>query len=510
MERSKNIARFAAGILTILCISSIAAAQLKEPTPINAPAPYEYRGLRSDYVRNWYIYSDDNSDGILKPGDSQIGNFKNWWSTIGAGDAQIQYPGPYAPNNYMYPDDNYPTNPMNYTSRIDIDPAADPNKNWWMPMDSNDNADQLRFYMTYSQWENNSPNYWANYDNGTAWGKALSEHYYEQNKDVNAYALGWVTHTIKRDAAGNIIDDLSSRGTNVMDIYVHNGKFDGYVDEFGSDPEGKLSWSNPQVVQSNDINSDSIDPSSTMRHIAKYDDDPASTGYGTYSEQANEKRDAWNKANGMAGFDVDSVFSSMKIREVDPMGGSGGPGANDWEAIHSDLKPSDLAAYGYQDAVVDRGTYIENASDGGVVTGLSGEVTGEGYADQQVIRIDLGDFNAVWTTQDELDGLIPAGKNVGDAVTTIDEILFYDFGASTPGAAGTQQTAPTEIVFGIDRTRTMEEGQIYCDLLGGGRVYFPDNRLFIAVVDPVPEPTTLALLAIGGAGLIWKRRRNRK
>ena len=93
------------------------------------------------------------------------------------------------------------------------------------------------------------------------------------------------------------------------------------------------------------------------------------------------------------------------------------------------------------------------------------------------------------------------------AAGNIDEIIFWDFGASTPGAPGTQQTDPVAIVFGIDRTRTVAQGQIYYDD-GGVRTYFPDNRIYIAQVH-IPEPATLAFCVLGGVGVVLRRRRRK-
>ncbi len=70
------------------------------------------------------------------------------------------------------------------------------------------------------------------------------------------------------------------------------------------------------------------------------------------------------------------------------------------------------------------------------------------------------------------------------------------------------------MLLNIDRSRSVVDGQIYLDnntngIFDGGDYAFKDNRVFIAQLDEVPEPATMSLLALGGFGIL-RRRRNRK
>ena len=152
-------------------------------------------------------------------------------------------------------------------------------------------------------------------------------------------------------------------------------------------------------------------------------------------------------------------------------------------------------AYEYQDAFVERSNYVVASTDGQMISGLSGwseyePGVNDRWGDQQVIRIDIsGDTFAL----DE-------GK--------IDELVFFDFGDSTPGATGTQQTAPRMIVLGVDTSRTVADGQIFLKDPDTGLpvIYFPENRIYIAAI---PEPATLMLLGCGSVLTIVRRRRRR-
>ena len=65
-----------------------------------------------------------------------------------------------------------------------------------------------------------------------------------------------------------------------------------------------------------------------------------------------------------------------------------------------------------------------------------------------------------------------------------------------------RQVSPRLIVFFAD-----EGGNLYLDD-GNGRIYFPENRLFIAVTNEIiPEPATLCLLMLGAGTMIVLRRR---
>ena len=187
-------------------------------------------------------------------------------------------------------------------------------------------------------------------------------------------------------------------------------------------------------------------------------------------------------------------MDSMEVKEWDPLNSTWGA-----EAVNPTKTPALIAsnevdhngsAYIYEDSFRDRCVLHEGANDGGVIAGLSGyddyDHQANNWGDQQVIRIDIDESTL--------------------AESTVDTIIFWDFGLSTPGAAGTQQTDPVAIVFGIDRTRTVAHGQIYFD--GTSRIYFPDNRIYIAQAD-IPEPTA-AILMLSGVGVLLGRRKRRR
>ena len=173
------------------------------------------------------------------------------------------------------------------------------------------------------------------------------------------------------------------------------------------------------------------------------------------------------------------------------------------EAIAPNRTPAQIAAslfehdgvtpYLYQDAFQYRESYVDYSNDGGVIAGLFGQESYDpvvnNWGDQQVIRIDLSDrtFKA------------------GD----IDKLVFYDFGDSVPSSVDggdPNQLDPRKIEFFIDPNQTVAHGQIYFDDGSGNRIWFPENRIYIAQT-LVPEPMTLALLGIGGSVLAFRRRR---
>ena len=59
-------------VLVITTIGPAATAALLEPEKDAG-----FRDLRSDYVKQWYIYNDSRLDGILNPGDTMITTFNN-------------------------------------------------------------------------------------------------------------------------------------------------------------------------------------------------------------------------------------------------------------------------------------------------------------------------------------------------------------------------------------------------------------------------------------------------
>lgn len=473
--------KLALGIALILCSVTGAVAQ-SIPTEMS-----QYRPLRSDYVKAWNLYSDVNSNGILDPSDgTTVADFGNWWSWQGSAEHQIQMPNPSAP----WSDTDSPNQPMNFAS------GTDPSDNYWL----NQEKDRLGMYMYYGQWDNNTAA-WNAAQHESTYGSAMGDLYEEQNTGKNGWALAWVTNNNDTSASSDIV------GYNFMDVFIHNGKYTGDVPEYGTNPQGTSSISNPLVTMSNDIMWKSKDGMSGSKFVPQWNEATQS-----YDMDANMYREIWQElwsGNNFSAADLQDIVDSMKIQERNPWD------TTDWDPINSDLTPDQILAalnYVYDDAFTDRGGYTEHASDGGVIGGLSGRVDGEYYDEQQVVRIDFGDFTATYA---DLGLTPPDGKSATDLVFTLDEVVFYDFGDSGTDAA---QTNPFELVFQIDRSRTYEDGQLWFDAngdglfaLADGDMYFAQNRIFIGLQDPiVPEPATLALLTAGGACLIWQRRKSRK
>jgi hypothetical protein len=340
--------------------------------------------------------------------------------------------------------------------------------------------------MNYSQRDNELKSKWANM---TDYGGTLGAYNAETEGNKNGFSFGWVTNAIKRDANGVIITDNSARGQMKMDIYVHDGKFVGEINDASGFGHNN---SNPKLSSSNDIGEKARDPFNGMYHVPSFDE-----GANGYTPLANAAMKAWYEYNigkpskPLTAADLVDIVNSMDIREFTASSITGG--ASKWDAIFGDKTPTqilDNLGYEYQDAFMDRGTYAENASDGGVIAGLGGkglegDPTIDNWADQQVIRIDID-----LALEQFQDG--------------IKEIVFYDFGH----AAGSGQVAPREIVFGIDRSQTLAHGQIFGTAPDGSVIWFPENRIYIAQV--VPEPTTMLLMGVGGIGIIAGRRRRAK
>lgn len=446
--------------LVVTLASSALAAPLTEPTP--EPV---YRDLRTDYVKTWYIYNDDQTDGILNPGDTLIDTFENWWTPVSA----------HTQHNYLQrsqpTSEDWSSAPLSFASYVD------PLKNFWLDR----RANTIEFYLTYSQFDNNG---WKDglYTDGKT-GDTL-EVIKDRNEERNGYAMGWLT--------GDITDgDKTTPTTTVeMDILIHKGQMDLPVASWG----GQTSYSNPQVATSNDISHLAKDMvgATGQFHPLQFDDSGA-PGTGDYSAAANATRIA---ANGLTDADRITIKDSAEITEWDRVHST-------WpaEAVDPTKTPALIEAneddhlgadYIYEDAFRDRSQQHEGANDGGVIAGLSGydnyNPRDNNWGDQQVIRIDLSEATL--------------------AEGNIDQLVIWDFGASIPGAAGTQQTDPIALVFGIDRTRTVAQGQIFYDD-GNAKTYFPDNRIYIAQVN-IPEPASLAFCILGGFGLLMKRRRSRK
>ena len=169
--------------IALVVLSQAALAVPLEPVP----SP-DWRALRPDHVRTWYIFSDLNNqhgqvNGILDPGDKLITRFDNWWSPVSAHTQHNYEDGPYGPYNFFYrspnPNDDMPSGPMNFASSTT--PGAE---NYWLPREKN----AVQFYMTYSQYDNND---WATFSDAmTGDAKTIVQ---QRNLERNAWALGCAT-----------------------------------------------------------------------------------------------------------------------------------------------------------------------------------------------------------------------------------------------------------------------------------------------------------------------------
>jgi len=477
------------------------------------------RDLRTDFVQNWHIFADTLNDAILDPGDTRVKTFKNWWTSVSAA-TQHQYEigGPPAAG----PD--YPSTPIDHQSVFTHNsPEGLPQK-----------ARSVGFYMTYSHKDN------ANFD--TEWYSDGTPHdtFQQRNRQRNGWAMGWLTGETVVDEFGNVQYGAAS-GRVKMDIFIHNGKSrnepdgSGYDDNYNfgnaqsdvwygpalSVPAGgaysTVSQSNPQVVQSNEMDLLARQDNNMML-AADYRDDTTALpqGYvyaglnqGKYTVDGDGNSGTPVTAATLAEFNT--VISSMDVREVNSYETSAGAGddlGGVIDPIHGTDTPQALLdggvtdglgnPYLYEDSFFSRdgesndgSPWVEGSTDGGVIAGLSGYDEYESkiktpqklthWGEQQVIRIDFD--------TDTFDG--------------IDEIIFYDWGRIHPVTG--QQTDPKAIVISVDASNNLYYDKDASGGVSPGDIFFPDNRIYIAQV--VPEPTTAVFLAIGGAGLIAKRRR---
>jgi hypothetical protein len=462
--------------LTLLVIAGPAAADPLEPTPYVG-----HRDLRDDYVKPWYIYNDSKLDGILNPGDTEIRSFNNWWTPVSAASQMNYKPGPYAGGTTydLATDGDQPVAPNNYSNVNDANSEL-----YWLPRKKN----TLEFFMTYAQFDNfdfASAQEQSNYDGYTT----------ASNMNKNGWAFSWVAHDLTTDANGSVVKDMTPAGSVDMDIYVHNGGGIHDVSNFGT------SRSDPQVTLSSDISHLSYDPVDPGN---PWDDEWRPPHF----EQALGEYDSNSLLNqmyisrlGITSTEFQQIVDSMEMREWDAY-----DIAMAVAALDANRTPGQILAtltdhagnpYTYDDAFTVRSDFAESTTDGGTIAGLAGQSTydpNEGnWGDQQVIRIDLG------------ESILADGS--------ISEIVFFDFGDSdstTWGTSTSDQVNPEQITFGVDLSYSYEHGQVYYELPGGDRIWFPENRLYIAQAPQVvPEPATMAMLS-AGAGLCLLRRRRRK
>ncbi len=432
-------------MVLVVVIGQSVYASPSEPTPVSY---YEPLPADNGHIQSWYIYNDSNTDGILNPGDTSIDAMDNWWTTVSSHTQHNYESGPYGGGfNYDPVTQDMPSGPMNFATSSLPDGHPDKNNssyNYWLPMASN----EIHFYMSYSQHDN------------------------DVSSEVpgNEWALGWVTNTITK-VNGQYVYDGSFGGNVEMDIFVHNG-------QSGSSNVGQSVT--PNVSMSNDISD--LAYNNGQWQPPQYDD--ALGGYVSTTSANSE----YITSLGLTDPQFTQIVDSMEVYEVDP------DGLSVSDVIYGSRRPTEIAAnmadhdgnaYLYQDAFGDRSTYVTSTSDGGVIAGLFGtdeyDPLLNNWGDQQVIRIDIS----------------PETLMAGEEAGNITKIVFYDFGYDE--TAG--QVSPREIVLWA------EDGQLFALDGNGVRIYFPENRIYIAQSEIIPEPASLALLAGGGFMLIFRQRR---
>jgi len=432
-------------MVLVLAIGQSVYASPSEPTPVSY---YEPLPADAGHIQSWYIYNDSNTDGILNPGDTSIDAMDNWWTTVSSHTQHNYESGPYGGGfNYDPVTQDMPSGPMNFATSSLPDGHPDKNSssyNYWLPMASN----EIHFYMSYSQHDN------------------------DVSSEVpgNEWNLGWVTNTITK-VNGQYVYDGSFGGDVEMDIFVHNG-------QSGSTNTGQSVT--PNVSMSNDISY--LAYSNGQWQPPQYDD--ALGGYVSTTSANSE----YKTSLGLTDPQFAQIVDSMEVYEVDP------DGLTVSDVIYGSRRPTEIAAnmtdhsgaaYLYQDAFQDRSTYVTSTSDGGVIAGLAGldeyDPQLGNWGDQQVIRIDISPETLL------------AGE---DDAGNITKVVFYDFGYDSAG-----QVSPREIVLWADN------GQLFALDGNGGRIYFPENRIYIAQSEIIPEPASLALLAGGGFVMIFRHRR---
>ncbi|MCJ7543180.1 MAG: PEP-CTERM sorting domain-containing protein [Phycisphaerae bacterium] len=402
-----------------------------------------YRPLRSDYVRSWYIFKDTTGEGILNPGDTYVEQLNNWWTPVSSGSQGLYNDNPAATGTEL---SSAAQNWATYTLAGDHPDKDNPNYNYWLPQESG----TIGFYMSYSQFDN-----CAWHDPAFAPGSNPTQRQImrEMHAGRNGWTLGWVINEINPAGAG------SPAGFVNMDVAVHNGKLDTNVPGWGQ------SISNPRATMSNDLDAvlslmNSLDYKT--RHPALFDD-----AVGDHTWAANATR---MLAEGYDATDLAMLVASQELKEI--------PGFNTGLLDHAG------DPYLYEDAFNERSVYSQGTTDGGVIGGLSGfnglDPEWSNWGDQQVIRIEIS-----------ADTLMLGG---------ITELRFFDFGTSVPGSTTSDQVNPRMIVFNADPS-----GHLYFDDPNVGPIYFPDNRIFIAVT--VPEPASLCLLTLGAGAIVFLRRR---
>lgn len=124
--------------------------------------------------------------------------------------------------------------------------------------------------------------------------------------------------------------------------------------------------------------------------------------------------------------------------------------------------------------------------------GPFGPATTTGLVTEQITSAELGTNATLYSaqmTQMDISGL-PGGIQL-----RIDPV--------------TPSTGPTAITsVGINEFGISSFFDIFTDIsLDGGNTWTPALNAPALTLEPAPEPGTIALLSLGGAGLLWKRRR---
>lgn len=430
---------FAGAVMLIIAAASTMAQV--EPTPSSS-----YRGLRSDYISTWYVWSDTNEDGILDPGDTKVAAMNNMWTAVGS-------------------DQSLNINPTTGNARP-TNGSSDP-----LYLDTPEKS--LVVYMNYSQKDNNWRGSWPNNPQGA----------YDREKygDTNGWSIGMV--------------GTGESGTMGVDVMVHNGEGMNRADYPGA---YKYAKSNPQVTATTGLGTEAIDPVSGQLQVVKYDELTQS-----YNQNVNLAMKTWFELNG-GSLNVAQIASQMDMKEFDPYDSSTWHFSNADGGVFAGLTPEEIqndvaiqnllaefgqtvSTYDYQDAFSINAGYDEDHNAAGMIGGISGVGSDvDQWADQTVIRLD---FNL-----DESD---------------FEQIIFYDFGYES-GATQTDPVAiifkvgvdgegDKFLYYDVDGDGIYDAG---LDTL------MDQNRLFISVNAEVPEPTTLLLLASGGAVVVYTKRRN--
>jgi hypothetical protein len=467
-----NALRLGKAVLALPVLLALVAPAAADDLPPNFQTiDPTIRDLRPGHVREWYIYNDRNTNGILDPGDERIDVAANWWAPISS---HSQHNYSRDGGGFQYgPDDDAASGPINGAASVDGSL-----ENYWLPREKN----AVGFYMGYSQYDN--ADWKGGYDGG--YSGTTGDIVRQRHEERNGYTFAWVTH--EKNAANS--DPQTRAGFVEMDVFVHRGRGlnpnpDGSVDV----PGWGKSYSNPQVSVSNDIGPAAADfvGAEGQRHPLVWDE---STG--SYSLEANRTRIEANfpglTTDAQKQDKIDEIVASAEFQERVAADLAAG------EVIWDDRRPEQIAAdltehdgvtpYLYEDAFQERSVYHDEATDGGLIAGLAGEEDyvfdpGAGvntWADQQVIRVDV--------SRESLK--LPGDSDDPTVNGQVEKIIFWDFGYD-PGSG---QLTPRQIVLDLS-----DLGQ------------FPEHRFYVAQVALIPEPATAVLVGLGAMLLAARRRR---